>query len=95
MKFQAGHQPVTAAEDCNEVELLPDCGYEQALQDLAGLDRIWLLSWFHRNDNWRPLVLPSRGPARRRVDLRGKERSTGPLEMRRLEPLLDHHKFYP
>lgn len=66
MKFQAGHQPTTAAEECNEVELLPDCGYEQGLQDLAGFERIWLLSWFHRNDNWRPLVLPPRGPARRR-----------------------------
>ncbi len=48
------------------MELLPDCGYEQALQDLAGFERIWLLSWFHRNANWRPLVLPPRGPARRR-----------------------------
>lgn len=66
MKFQAGHQPETAAEESNEVELLPDCGYEQALQDLAGFERIWLLSWFHRNANWRPLVLPPRGPARRR-----------------------------
>jgi tRNA-Thr(GGU) m(6)t(6)A37 methyltransferase TsaA len=66
VKFQAGHQPETAAEETNEVELLPDCGYEQALQDLAGFERIWLLSWFHRNANWRPLVLPPRGPARRR-----------------------------
>lgn len=66
VKFQAGHQPATAAEESNEVELLADCGYEPALQDLAGFERIWLLSWFHRNDTWRPLVLPPRGPARRR-----------------------------
>ena len=66
VKFQAGHQPAAAAEEFNEVELLADCGYEQALQDLAGFERIWLLSWFHRNDNWRPLVLPPRGPSRRR-----------------------------
>jgi tRNA (adenine37-N6)-methyltransferase len=66
VKFQAGHQPVAAAEERNELELLPGCGYEQALQDLAGAERVWLLWWFHRNDNWRPLVLPPRGPARRR-----------------------------
>src|SRR5471030_3061060 len=66
VKFQAGHQPAAAAEARNEVELLADCGYEQALQDLAGIERIWLLSWFHRNDGWRPLVLPPRGPSRRR-----------------------------
>ena len=66
VKFQAGHQPAAAAEERNELELLPDCGYEQALQDLAGIDRVWLLWWFHRNDAWRPLVLPPRGASRRR-----------------------------
>lgn len=66
VKFQAGHQPVSAAEECNELALLPDARLEQGLQDLAGFDRIWLLSWFHRNTTWRPLVLPPRGPARRR-----------------------------
>jgi len=66
VKFQAGHQPATASAVDNILELLPGCGYEQALQDLAGTDRIWLLWWFHRNERWRPLVLPPRGPARRR-----------------------------
>ncbi len=66
VKFQAGHQPTTAAEAANELELLAGCGYEQALQDLGGMERVWLLWWFHRNERWRPLVLPPRGPARRR-----------------------------
>ncbi len=66
VKFQAGHQPVAASAAENILELLPDRGFEQALQDLAGIDRIWLLWWFHRNAGWRPLVLPPRGPAQRR-----------------------------
>ncbi|MBS0630825.1 MAG: tRNA (N6-threonylcarbamoyladenosine(37)-N6)-methyltransferase TrmO [Verrucomicrobia bacterium] len=66
VKFQAGHQPVAAAEASNELDLLPGCNYEQALQDLAGFERVWLLSWFHRNTGWRPLVLPPRGPSQRR-----------------------------
>lgn len=66
VKFQAGHQAAAATEERNTLELLPDCGYEQALQDLAGMDRVWLLWWFHRNETWRPLVLPPRGAARRR-----------------------------
>lgn len=66
VKFKAGHQPAAAEEASNELELLADCGYEQALQDLAGVERIWLLWWFHRNSAWRPLVLPPRGPAQRR-----------------------------
>jgi hypothetical protein len=27
---------------------------------------VWLLWWFHRNESWRPQVIPPRGPQRRR-----------------------------
>ena len=66
LKFHAGHQPVAAAEETSELELLANCGYEQALQDLAGMERVWLVWWFHRNTDWRPLVLPPRGSSQRR-----------------------------
>jgi tRNA-Thr(GGU) m(6)t(6)A37 methyltransferase TsaA len=66
VKFQALHQPSEVEPERNLLELLPDCGYESALQDLAGFSRVWLLWWFHRNKTWRPLVLPPRGPAQRR-----------------------------
>ncbi len=66
LKFQARHQPAEADEESSVLELLPGHDYEQALADLAGFDRIWLIWWFHRNSNWRPLVLPPRGPAQRR-----------------------------
>jgi tRNA-Thr(GGU) m(6)t(6)A37 methyltransferase TsaA len=65
-KFDARHQPADTAEERHTLELLPGRGYGTALRDLAGFDRIWLLWWFHRNTAWRPLVLPPRGPARRR-----------------------------
>jgi len=60
VKFQALHQPSEVEPERNLLELLPDCGYEPALQDLAGFSRVWLLWWFHRNKTWRPLVLPPR-----------------------------------
>lgn len=66
VKFQARHQPIDGEEECNVLELLPGANHEQALQDVAGFDRVWLLWWFHRNETWRPLVLPPRGPAQRR-----------------------------
>ena len=66
VKFHARHQPVESAAEENVLELLPDCRYEEALQDLAGFSRIWLVWWFHRNQEWRPLVLPPRGPSKRR-----------------------------
>ncbi len=66
VKFQARHQPAESQPECNVLELLPDCAYEQALHDVAGFTRIWLIWWFHRNTGWRPRVLPPRGPAQRR-----------------------------
>ena len=66
VKFQALHQPAEGQPERNVLELLPEPGYRQALQDLAGFSRIWLVWWFHRNTTWRPLVLPPRGQAQRR-----------------------------
>ncbi|MGE5314698.1 MAG: tRNA (N6-threonylcarbamoyladenosine(37)-N6)-methyltransferase TrmO [Acidobacteriota bacterium] len=35
--------------------------FEQALDDLSGFERIWVISWFDRNPDWKPKVLPPRG----------------------------------
>jgi tRNA-Thr(GGU) m(6)t(6)A37 methyltransferase TsaA len=40
--------------------------FEQALEDLDGFSKIWLIYWFDRNENWKPKVLPPRGPATKR-----------------------------
>jgi tRNA-Thr(GGU) m(6)t(6)A37 methyltransferase TsaA len=37
-----------------------------ALVDLAGVERIWVLSWLHRGGTWSPSVMPPRGPRVRR-----------------------------
>ncbi len=66
VKFQARHQPEETSGERNVLELGAGQNYEQALQDLAGFDRVWLIWWFHRNATWRPLVLPPRGTAQRR-----------------------------
>lgn len=66
VKFEAFHQPRESEEEHNVLELLPGSNFEQALRDIEGFDRVWLLWWFHRNETWRPLVLPPRGPSRRR-----------------------------
>jgi len=39
-----------------EVLLHEGNNFEQALADLRGFDRIWLLSVFHLNDEWKPRV---------------------------------------
>ena len=37
-------------------------GFDRAVADLSGFTRIWLLSWFHRNTSWRPMVMPRVAP---------------------------------
>lgn len=66
LKFNARHQPDENTPETNRLEMLPGDKYQKALKDLEGFDRIWLLWWFHRNKDWRPEVLPPRGPSKRR-----------------------------
>jgi tRNA (adenine37-N6)-methyltransferase len=66
VKFAAPHQPNESENQSATLELLPGFLYEQALQDLAGFSRIWLIWWFHRTHTWRPMVQPPRGPKRKR-----------------------------
>lgn len=49
------------------VLLEPGHNFEQALEDLAGFERIWLIYWFHRNSHWKPKVHPPRGGPKRGV----------------------------
>ena len=65
LKHAARHQPDEASDERNVVELLPVAGYQEALHDLAGFGRIWLVWWFHLNTRWRSKVLPPYGPDRR------------------------------
>ena len=57
---QAPRQGVYARNE-GYIELFPHCNYEQALEDLGGFERIWLLFVFDRNVNWKPKVLPPYG----------------------------------
>lgn len=66
VKFQARHQPKETDPGESILELVEGADQQLALRDLEGFERIWLVWWFHRNEGWRPLVLPPRGPAQRR-----------------------------
>lgn len=49
-------------EDTSEsyIQLLPQNNFEQAVKDLDGFERIWVIYQFHLNNNWKPLVQPPR-----------------------------------
>lgn len=59
--YDAARQGVLAEANAGTIELDPGHNYEQALQDLEGFSRIWLIFQFHRNEHWKPVVRPPRG----------------------------------
>ena len=64
-RFETARQGVFA-ENCGFIELFPGHNYEQALEDLGGFERIWVVFAFHLNDTWKPKVTPPVAPAHRR-----------------------------
>jgi tRNA-Thr(GGU) m(6)t(6)A37 methyltransferase TsaA len=66
-RYRAPRQPGADGQGGEGLIVLePNCNYEQALEDLEGFDRIWVIYWFHRNTTWRPKILPPRGARRKR-----------------------------
>lgn len=63
----AARQASLNPEGEGRVVLLPGFDFEQALEDLKGFERIWLIYWFHRNEGWKPKVLTPRGGPKRGV----------------------------
>jgi len=51
-------QPGQGRRAEGRIEILPE--YQEALADLEGFERIWLLSWFNRAMAWRTRVAPYR-----------------------------------
>ena len=47
------------------IEFLPGNNFEQALDDIEGMERLWLIYLFHRNQGWKPKVMPPRGDKKR------------------------------
>lgn len=65
-RYKAPRQPGADSAAEGKIVLFPGRNFEQALEDLSGFEKIWIVSWFHRNKNWKPKVLPPRGGRKRR-----------------------------
>jgi tRNA-Thr(GGU) m(6)t(6)A37 methyltransferase TsaA len=66
VRSDAPRQPAAADGAPGTIELFPGHHYEDALADLDGFERIWVLFWFHGNTGWRPKVLPPRSTTGRK-----------------------------
>lgn len=56
-RYETPRQGVFAA-NAGKIELLPDAGFEPALEGLAGFERIWVVFKFHLNQTWKAKVSP-------------------------------------
>ena len=63
---EAPHQSTYAVNE-GVIELLPGKNFEQALEDLNGFDRIWVVFVFDRNNHWKPKVRPPVGGMEKRI----------------------------
>jgi len=59
-RYETPRQGVLASGNISVIELLPNKNFEQAVKNLTGFDRVWVLYNFHLNKNWKPLVTPPR-----------------------------------
>ncbi|HRN27806.1 MAG: tRNA (N6-threonylcarbamoyladenosine(37)-N6)-methyltransferase TrmO [Ignavibacteriaceae bacterium] len=59
-RYQTPHQGVLAKNSKAVIHLNPKQNFEQAVKDLNGFERIWVIYQFHLNKNWKPLVNPPR-----------------------------------
>jgi tRNA (adenine37-N6)-methyltransferase len=64
--YEARRQAVDASHSLGEIRLNSGMGFEQAVEDLEGFERIWIIYQFHHNSEWKPKVMPPRGPRIRR-----------------------------
>jgi len=71
-RIDAPHQPtvVEGTETGNLAEALLELDSElplEALLDLEGFERIWVIFAFHRSEGWKAMVRPPRGSSKRGV----------------------------
>jgi tRNA-Thr(GGU) m(6)t(6)A37 methyltransferase TsaA len=59
-RYETPRQGVLAKGSSAVIQLDPSKNYEQAVKDLDGFDRLWIIFQFHLNKNWKPLVNPPR-----------------------------------
>lgn len=86
-RMSAPRQPRAALGVQGTLELFRNSGFEHALEDLQSFRFIWVLFWFHKNQTFKPKVLPPRSERRRGVFATRSPYRPNPLGMSALELL--------
>jgi tRNA-Thr(GGU) m(6)t(6)A37 methyltransferase TsaA len=67
-KYDISRQPVFE-NNKGEIHLEPHQNFEQALEELEGFERLWIIFSFHQNNGWKPKVLPPRSNTGKKIGL--------------------------
>lgn len=59
-RYETPRQGVLAKDSKAVIHLTSKQNFEQAVKDLEGFERIWIIYQFHLNKNWKPLITPPR-----------------------------------
>ncbi|MFH0733513.1 MAG: tRNA (N6-threonylcarbamoyladenosine(37)-N6)-methyltransferase TrmO [bacterium] len=59
-RYETPRQGVLAGDTISVIKLNPQNNFEQAVIELNGFERIWVIYLFHLNTNWKPMVTPPR-----------------------------------
>jgi tRNA-Thr(GGU) m(6)t(6)A37 methyltransferase TsaA len=59
-RYETHRQGVLAENEISTINLYPKNNFEQAVKDLEGFERIWVIYLFHLNKNWKPIITPPR-----------------------------------
>ncbi len=59
-RYETPHQGILNSDELSLINLIPHRNYEQALKDIEGFTKIWVIYLFHLNSTWKPLVTPPR-----------------------------------
>jgi len=59
-RYETPRQGILAKDSKAVIHLLQKKNFEQAIKDLDGFDRLWVIFQFHLNKTWKPLVTPPR-----------------------------------
>ena len=65
-KYEAPKQAHIEAEKEAIITLNQNMNFEMALQDLDGFSHIWIIYSFHKNNHWKPKVLPPRNTRKKK-----------------------------
>lgn len=49
------------------IRFLPGKNFEQALEDLEGMEKLWVLFWMHASSRWKPKIQPPRASGKKGV----------------------------